>query len=173
MDIPSGFNDWQWQPWPIQHFVSVTAYRLLTPTSPDWSLVNRWYPECREHKQVNYWVCEIEQQLWSFFEYQTGQWVLMPLQKPNLRSSSPINLGLDLVSATEQNGYQIWLYFSQRPMNLLKRHLKLRLAQKIERIEQLNKPQDLWLLKDNLGRLVFSESEHSEWSFVVLMRVVD
>ncbi|RUO77261.1 hypothetical protein [Idiomarina seosinensis] len=168
MDIPTGFEQWQWQPQSINHFTQVTAYRLSKPEQPDWAQLNRWYPECTEARLNNYWVCPIQGKTWTFFEYQQGQWVLMPLTAPSLRQQSPLPLGLDLISVNEQNGHSVWLYFSNRPMNLLKRQLQFRLGQRIAAKSSLDETDDYWLLKDDDGRLIFSE--HGDWTFVVLLR---
>lgn len=166
-DIPAGFDDWQWRPQAIEHWVSVTAFQLARPQQPDWRLINRWYPQCSEARVNNYWVCKINGKLWSFFEFQQQQWVLMPIKEAAVQQESPLNLGLDQVSMNEHNGYQVWVYFSRHSLGLLQRHLKMRLQQLIERISRLQEPGDLWYLRDGHGRLVFSQ--YGDWSFVTLL----
>lgn len=168
VDIPAGFEEWQWQSHAIQHWVEVTAYQLQQPQQPDWTLIDRWYPQCQSARTHNYWVCDIDGQLWSFFEFHQQRWVLMPIKPASVRQESPLNLGLDLVSMNEDNGYQVWIYFSRRPLGLLQRHLKLRLSQLIDRVSQLQEPDDLWYLNDGHGRLVFSQ--YGDWTFVTLLR---
>lgn len=168
MDIPAGFESWQWQPHAIHQVTEVTAYLLQQPAEPDWQQLNRWYPECTEARLNNYWVCEIKGQFWTFFEFQQQQWVLMPLKQPSISQQSPLPLGLDLINMTRQNGYEVWIYFSQRPLSLLKRQLRFRLAQRIEQTIDLTGADDYWLLKGDDGRLLFTEQ--GSWTFVVLMR---
>jgi len=168
MDIPAGFEQWQWQPLEVRVFAATTAYRLIDPQQPDWTLLQRWYPQCTEQKLSNFWLCEIAGRRWTFLEYSSGQWVLMPVVNPVVERDSPLPMGLDLLSVSESNGSEVYLYFSNKPMPRLQRQLRFRLAQRIAEVKTLEQEDDLWLLKDNDGRLVFSQ--HGDWTFVTLLR---
>lgn len=168
MDIPAGFEQWQWQQQQITQFSQYQAYRLIAPQQPEWSFIHRWYPRCADNLLNNYWVCEIAGQYWSFFRLATKQWVLAPIVAPAARAKSPLPLGMDLLSVTEQNGHQAWIFFSNKPIGLLQRQLKFRLSQLIDKIVDVNQPEDFWYLKNGQGRLVFSQQ--AEWTFVVLVK---
>ena len=168
MDIPAGFEQWQWQQLPLNVLNQQTEYKLIEPQQPDWQQLNRWFPACTEARLSNYWVCVIGEQTWSFFEFESGRWVLMPIVKPTVSTESPLPLGIDMLSASHSNGYEVYLYFSNKPLGLLQRQLRFRLAQRIERTESLEHTEDLWILKDDDGRLVFSQQ--GDWTFVTLLR---
>lgn len=168
MDIPDGLQQWQWQPIELNVLNQTLSYQLVDPVVPDWQHLQRWYPECTANKQVNFWVCEIEGRAWSFFEFDNSRWVLMPIVNPKLSDISPLPLGLDMLSYSKSNGYAIYIYFSNKPLLLLQRQLKFRLAQRIERIQSLEGAKDLWVLKDDDGRLIFSH--HGGWTFVTLVQ---
>lgn len=168
MDIPNGLEQWQWQRIPMQVLGQQTAYQLTQPKQPDWQQLNRWYPDCTEARLNNYWVCQIGETTWSFFEFEQQRWVLMPIVNPKVSRESALPLGLDIFSQSQSNGYNITVYFSNKPLKLLQRQLRFRLAQRIARVETLEQPDDLWILKGDDGRLVFSQ--HQNWVFVTLMQ---
>lgn len=168
MDIPAGLQQWQWQTIELNVLSHNRAYQLIEPVEPNWQQLQRWYPDCNARKQVNFWVCVINDRTWSFFEFDDARWVLMPIVTPRAGGKSPLPLGLDMLSFSENNGFAVYIYFSNKPLKLLQRQLKFRLAQRIEHIRSIEGEDNLWVLKGNDGRLMFSH--HGDWTFVTLVQ---
>lgn len=168
MDIPAGLQQWQWQATELNLLNQNIAYQLIDPVEPDWQQLQRWYPDCNDNKHINFWVCVINGRTWSFFQFDDARWVLMPVVTPTAGSQSPLPLGLDMLSFAKSNGYAVYIYFSNKPLHLLQRQLKFRLAQRIDHIQSVEGKDNVWVLKGDDGRLIFTH--HRGWTFVTLVQ---
>jgi hypothetical protein len=73
-----------------------------------------------------------------------------------------------VLSQTEQNGKEVWVYVSHYSLGDVQKILKLKYSQKIRSFRSIEMPNDLWEFKDGLGRLVFSQ----QGEYVVMVHVI-
>lgn len=165
-DIPAGFDQWQWAEMPMINSSSAKAYFLQNPHEPNWDVLDDFYPFC-EKNRLDFWLCTILEQDWTFFKGPDETWILSRMIQPKLNERKLAGPFFTL-SKTEQNGKEVWVYISLQPFEALQDLMKFRYDQKIHSIQSIERPNDVWVFKEDLGRLVFTEYG----KYVVLVHVL-
>lgn len=165
-DIPSGFDQWEWSEMPLSHNTEATAFFLQNPNTPDWSVVEDFYSYCPARHR-NFWICPIGKDNWTFFKGNNGSWILSKIilpytEKPKLEGP------FYAISKTDKNGKEVWVYLSTFKFEDIQKLLKFTYSQKIESFQSVERPHDVWIFKENMGRLMFSE----QGEYVILVHVL-
>ncbi|KPD24522.1 MULTISPECIES: hypothetical protein [Idiomarina] len=165
-DIPTGFDQWQWTQMPVANNTGAKAYFLQNPKIPDWELLKDFYPYCDRNK-FDFWLCQIENKNWTFFKGTDDTWVLSKIITTDIEGAKLVG-PFFVLSQTEQNGKEVWVYVSHYSLGDVQKILKLKYSQKIRSFRSIEMPNDLWEFKDGLGRLVFSQ----QGEYVVMVHVI-
>lgn len=155
MDLPVVLDDWSWVEQPISSSINVNALFLSKPETPDWKELRQFYPYCPGGKTI-FWLCPIEDTEWTLFEVENGQWILMPMT-----ASPPPGTSLEgpivAISEHERNGEKIWVYLARYPLKHLQAAMMSYYSQKVDSFQSIETENDVWILKEDMGRVVFSE----------------
>ncbi|HAS22573.1 hypothetical protein V6D52_01980 [Idiomarina loihiensis] len=155
MDLPVVLDDWSWVEQPISSSINIDAFFLRKPETPDWKELSQFYPYCPGGKTI-FWLCPIENTDWTLFEVENGQWILMPLTKSPAHEES-LKGPITPISEYENNGEKIWIYLARYPLKPLQTAMMSYYSQKVDSFQSIEKENDVWILKEGMGRVVFSE----------------
>lgn len=165
VDLPDVFDDWSWSQQSISSFENIVAYHLEAPNEAHWGKIRKEYPWCIGG-EVAPWICDIDGVEWTFFEGEHNQWVLIPNKE---------YIGPDVVEMPNMRIYQesnekedIRVYLSPGDMELSQQGLLFVNNQKIESFESFKVDNDVWNLRNNLGRVTFTPAG----KFVVVVHSV-
>jgi len=155
MDLPVVLDDWTWVEQPITSSTNVNALFLKNPETPNWEELRMFYPYC-PGGEIIFWMCPIEETEWTLFEVENKQWVLMP------RTDYPTNENtlqgpIVAISEYEKNGEKTWVYLARYPLKPLQTAMMSYYSQKVDSFESIETENDVWILKENMGRVLFSE----------------
>ncbi|MDV6326595.1 hypothetical protein Q5L94_00890 [Idiomarina sp. Sol25] len=155
MDLPVVLDDWSWAEQPISSSINIDALFLRKPETPDWKKLSQFYPYC-PGGEIIFWLCPIEDTDWTLFEVENGQWILMPLTKSPAHEES-LRGPITPISEHERNGEKIWIYLARYPLKHLQTAMMSYYSQKVDSFQSIEKENDVWILKENMGRVIFSE----------------
>ncbi|MTJ02037.1 hypothetical protein [Idiomarina piscisalsi] len=162
---PSFFDDWSWSQKSISAHEEIMGYHLDNPQYPDWEEIRKDYPWCVGGDVVP-WICDIDGVEWTFYEGKNGQWVLV---------ANNVYIGPDVVEMPNMRIYQesnekedIRVYLSPGDMTLSQEGLLFMNNQKIESFESFKVDNDVWNLRNDLGRVTFTPAG----KFVVVVHSV-
>jgi len=165
-DIPAGFEKWEWSEMPLSQSSEATAYFLQNPTTPDWSLVEDFYSYCPD-PNMNFWICPIGDDNWTFFKGNDGSWILSKIILPYMEKPK-LDGPFHAISKTQDNGKEVWVYLSTFNFDDIKNIMKLTYSQKIDSFKSIKNHHDVWVFKEGMGRLMFSK----QGEYVILVHVL-
>ncbi|MDV6315442.1 hypothetical protein [Idiomarina sp. HP20-50] len=166
MDLPVVLDDWDWIEQPISSSINVNAHFLEKPKIPDWDALQQFYPYCPGGETI-FWLCPIDGTDWTLFEVENGQWVLMPMTafppKEKLLKGP-----FTPISKHKSNGRTAWVYLARYPFKQLQTSMMFYYSQKIDSFQSIERKNDVWIFKEDMGRLMFSE----QGKYVILVHVL-
>lgn len=154
MDLPEVFNDWSWSQDSISKLNHVAGYYLEQPRKPNWESIKASHPYCSGGVSLPM-ICRSLKMDWTFFEAEDGQWIL--IEKGEYIGTSPIDGLKYLVQQEESDTEKRWVYISPLNIEITKQSLLVIHNQNIASFESIETENDLWVFKDGLGRLTFSD----------------
>ncbi|MBJ7267378.1 MULTISPECIES: hypothetical protein [Idiomarina] len=165
-DIPAGFDQWEWSKMPLSQHAEATGYFLKNPETPDWEVVKDFYSYCPAPHR-NFWICPIGSDNWTFFKGDNGSWILSKIILPYMERPK-LEGPFHAISKTDRDGKEVWVYLSTFQFDDIKKVLKFTYSQKIESFQSVEKQHDVWIFKEDMGRLMFSE----QGEYVILVHIL-